>query len=95
MHIEYITVSNTLGNSQDFGNLTAPRRGSKMVKVHQVQEDIAMGGDEYSNATVTTIELCTLHLQGSATDFGSIYCRAQRDWCWTGSNQTRALLLVV
>jgi len=83
--IDYITVE-TLGNSQDFGDLASTRRGSQSGQAGSRVKGLAMGGDD----TVSTVASIIFASTGSATDTGSILTSGRR-LGGGASNQTRAL----
>jgi|MDSW01.3.fsa_nt_gb hypothetical protein len=83
--IDYITVE-TLGNSQDFGDLASTRRGSQNGQAGSRVKGLAMGGDN----TVSTVASIIFASTGSATDTGSILTQGRR-LGGGASNQTRAL----
>ena len=83
--IDYITVE-TLGNSQDFGDLASTRRGSQNGQAGSRVKGLAMGGDD----TVSTVASIIFASTGSATDTGSILTQGRR-LGGGASNQTRAL----
>ncbi len=66
--IEYVTIS-TLGNSVDFGNLTAGRGNA--AGTASPTRCVMMGGSEPT--VVTTIEYIQIMSTGDAVDFGDMY----------------------
>jgi len=66
--IQYITIS-TLGNSLDFGDLTAPRGNGAAVS--NSTRGLLMGGYEFPTR-VDTIEYVTIVSTGNAQDFGDL-----------------------
>jgi hypothetical protein len=83
--IDYITIE-TLGNSQDFGDLASTRRGPHNGQAGSRVKGLAMGG----NSTIDTVASIIFASTGSATDTGSILTQGRRLGAGT-SNQTRAL----
>ena len=83
--IDYITIE-TLGNSQDFGDLASTRRGPHNGQAGSRVKGLAMGG----NSTIETVASIVFASTGSATDTGSILTQGRRLGAGA-SNQTRAL----
>jgi len=84
--VEYITIS-TLGNAQDFGNLTVDRSGSgSCSSITRALFGSGMGPNA-SAANTNIIDFFTIPSTGNATDFGDRTVTG-RDLCGF-SNQTR------
>jgi hypothetical protein len=83
--IDYITIE-TLGDSQDFGDLASTRRGSQNGQAGSRVKGLAMGG----NSTISTVASIVFASTGSATDTGDILTVGRRLGAGA-SNQTRAL----
>jgi hypothetical protein len=81
--IQFITIS-TLGNAQDFGNLTAAKQEGAAASNHL--RGIYFGGDPALNI----IEFVTFSSLGDATDFGDLLNGAKSGTSM--SNQTRGVL---
>lgn len=65
--VDYITIS-TLGNAQDFGDLTAPRFGCKSCA--SSTRGLVGGGSDSPLAGNNVIDYITISSTGNATDFG-------------------------
>ena len=83
--MDYITVD-TLGNSQDFGDLTSTERGSNNGQAGSRVKGLAMGG----NDTGANVESITFASTGSAVNHGNLLTTGRR-LGGGASNQTRAL----
>ena len=81
--IQFITIS-TLGNAQDFGNLTAAKQEGAAATNHL--RGLYFGGDPALNI----IEFVTFSSLGNATDFGDLLNGAKSGTSM--SNQTRGVL---
>ena len=81
--IQFITIS-TLGNAQDFGNLTAAKQEGAAATNHL--RGLYFGGDPALNI----IEFVTFSSTGNATDFGDLLNGAKSGTSM--SNQTRGVL---
>ena len=68
--IDYITIS-TLGNAQDFGDLTN-RRTEPAGASSRTRSVVMGGGVAPSNAAGNTIDFVTIASTGDATDFGDL-----------------------
>ena len=83
--MDYITVD-TLGNSQDFGDLTSTERGSSNGQAGSRVRGLAMGG----NDTGYNVESITFASTGSAVNHGNLFTVNRRLGAGV-SNRTRAL----
>ena len=83
--MDYITVD-TLGNSQDFGDLTSTERGSNNGQAGSRVKGLAMGG----NDTGANVESIIFASTGSAVNHGNLLTTGRR-LGGGASNQTRAL----
>ena len=83
--MDYITVD-TLGNSQDFGDLTSTERGSNNGQAGSRVKGLVMGGND-SGANVESIIFAST---GSAVNHGNLLSTGRRLGAGA-SNQTRAL----
>ena len=84
--VEFYTIE-TLGNSQDFGDLTQSRQG--MGSGSSSTRGLFMGGGNFAAPIYNIIDFMTIPSLGNATDFGDL-TRSDREVCGS-SNQTRAI----
>ena len=84
--VEFYTIE-TLGNSQDFGDLTQSREG--MGSGSSSTRGLFMGGGNFAAPIYNIIDFMTIPSLGNATDFGDL-TRSDREVCGS-SNQTRAI----
>ena len=84
--VEFYTID-TLGNSQDFGDLTQSREG--MGSGSSSTRGLFMGGGNFAAPIYNIIDFMTIPSLGNATDFGDL-TRSDREVCGS-SNQTRAI----
>ena len=83
--IDYITIS-TLGNSQDFGNLTLARYGLKCCASRT--RGLNMGGN--GSPSFVTIDYITIAQTGNAIDFGDL-TGSRSELASSFSNSTRGI----
>ena len=84
--VEFYTID-TLGNSQDFGDLSQSRQG--MGSGSSSTRGLFMGGGNFAAPIYNIIDFMTIPSLGNATDFGDL-TRSDREVCGS-SNQTRAI----
>ena len=84
--VEFYTID-TLGNSQDFGDLTQSRQG--MGSGSSSTRGLFFGGGNFGNPVYNIIDFMTIPSLGNATDFGDL-SSSLREVCGS-SNQTRAI----
>ena len=84
--VEFYTID-TLGNTQDFGDLTQSRQG--MGSGSSSTRGLFMGGGNFAAPIYNIIDFMTIPSLGNATDFGDL-TRSDREVCGS-SNQTRAI----
>ena len=86
--IDYITIS-TLGNSQDFGNLTAARYGAKCCASRT--RGLNMGGT--TGSLFNTIDYITIASTGNALDFGDLTGTNRSELASSFSNSKTLILI--
>ena len=84
--INFLTIS-TLGNSQDFGDMTYAAQNPTHGHVSSRSRGIFAGG--YGAGRVNTINFVTIASTGDATDYGDL--TVNRETAGGGSNGTRGL----
>ena len=84
--VEFYTID-TLGNSQDFGDLSQSRQG--MGSGSSSTRGLFFGGGNFGNPVYNIIDFMTIPSLGNATDFGDL-SSSLREVCGS-SNQTRAI----
>tara|TARA_Y100001938_G_scaffold108652_1_gene148493 strand:- start:67 stop:1029 length:963 start_codon:yes stop_codon:yes gene_type:complete len=86
--INYITIG-TLGNSVDFGDLSAARY--KCQGVSNGTRGVVAGGD--NSGAVNIIEYITIAATGNATDFGDLSSASELFGATGGSNKIRGVFV--
>ena len=88
--IEYYNVEST-GNTIDFGDLSAARRGGSSVASRT--RAVVAGGEESPAGVVNTIEFVTIASTGDATNFGDLSAPAPNKYAMMApvSNSTRGV----
>ena len=84
--IDYVTIT-TLGNAQDFGNLTAARQASQSAC--SSRERCLWGGGYGGSGRINTIDYVTIASTGNAQNFADLL--AARTSTSGGGNQTRGI----
>ena len=85
--IEYVTIA-SLGNSQDFGHLTADKFGHGACS--NPTRGLLMGGSPSPASTLSTIDMVTIATLGDAQDFGDLTAATHQGS--GASNATRGVL---
>ena len=85
--IEYVTIA-SLGNSQDFGHLSADKFG--MGAVSNPTRGLFMGGSPTPGTQLNTIDMVTIPTLGDARDFGDLTATTHQGS--GASNATRGVL---
>tara|TARA_B100002019_G_C21157169_1_gene541326 strand:- start:23 stop:997 length:975 start_codon:yes stop_codon:yes gene_type:complete len=88
--INSITIG-TLGNSVDFGDLSAARY--YLQGLSSSTRGVVAGGQNPSSSTTDTIEFITIASTGDATDFGNLVTSSQFAGSSGGSNKIRGVFI--